>query len=81
MKASLMFRKGFVPPQVGIPEKLGTFDCLNRGSVLIPGEPVSFTRQSVGKKRTMIVNNFDAAVSINRHSSHLLESIWLTLLH
>lgn len=60
-----MFRKGVVPPQVGIPEKMGVFDCLDRGSVLIPGEPVSFTRQSVGKTRTMIVNNFDAAVSID----------------
>lgn len=61
IKASFMFRKGVVPPQVGIPEKMGVFDCLDRGSVLIPGEPVSFTRQSVGKTRTMIVNNFDAA--------------------
>ncbi|KAK8074379.1 Bcpks15 [Apiospora hydei] len=61
MKAAAMFRKGLVPPQVGIPEKMGNFDCLDRGSILIPGVPMPFTRQSVGKKRTMIVNNFDAA--------------------
>ncbi|RYP11137.1 hypothetical protein DL765_007886 [Monosporascus sp. GIB2] len=61
MKAAIMFRKGVIPPQVGIPQKLGDFACLEQGSILIPGGPVPYTRQSVGKKRTMIVNNFDAA--------------------
>jgi hypothetical protein len=60
-----MFRKGIIPPQVGLPEKMGNFGCLDHGSVLIPGDPVSFTRQSVGRTRAMIVNNFDAAVSID----------------
>lgn len=64
MKAAIMFRKGVIPPQVGIPQKLGNFECLERGSVLIPGNPIPYTRQSIGKKRTMIVNNFDAAVCL-----------------
>ncbi|RYP85130.1 hypothetical protein DL769_001034 [Monosporascus sp. CRB-8-3] len=61
IKAAIMFRKGVIPPQVGIPHKLGDFACLKQGSILIPGDPIPYTRQSVGSKRTMIVNNFDAA--------------------
>nr|A0A455M7S4.1 RecName: Full=Non-reducing polyketide synthase atnG; Short=NR-PKS atnG; AltName: Full=Arthripenoid biosynthesis cluster protein G [Arthrinium sp.]AYO60880.1 NR-PKS AtnG [Arthrinium sp.] len=61
IKASLTFRKGMVPPQVGIPEKMGSFACLDHGTVHVPGAPVSFTRESVGKTRAMVMNNFDAA--------------------
>jgi acyl transferase domain-containing protein len=64
MKAAVMFRKGMVPPQVGIPHKLGDYACLKQGSILIPGEAVPYTRQSVGRKRRMMVNNFDAAVCV-----------------
>ncbi|RYO88710.1 hypothetical protein DL764_008697 [Monosporascus ibericus] len=64
MKAAIMFRKGVIPPQVGIPHKLGDFACLKQGSILIPGDPVPYTRQSIGRKRTMIVNNFDAAIHL-----------------
>ena len=62
IKASLMFQKEIVPPQVGIPEYLGDFECLDRSSILIPGHPVSFSRKAIGQKRNIIVNNFDAAV-------------------
>ncbi|KAI9037691.1 uncharacterized protein KD926_000107 [Aspergillus affinis] len=61
MKAAIMFRKGIIPPQVGMPEKLGKFDCLDQGSILIPGAPVQFSRQANGKTRKILVNNFDAA--------------------
>ncbi|KAI0202479.1 putative polyketide synthase [Astrocystis sublimbata] len=61
MKAAMMFGKGVVPPQVGMPHKLGDFDFLKHGTVVIPGEPVPYSHQSIGNKRRMIVNNFDAA--------------------
>jgi len=62
IKASLMFQKEIIPPQVGIPEHLGNFECLDRSSILIPGNPVPFSSRAVGQKRNIIVNNFDAAV-------------------
>lgn len=62
MKAATMFRKGFVPPQVGMPHKIGHYACLEQGLVHVPGSAIPYTRQSVGKKRVMLVNNFDAAV-------------------
>lgn len=66
MKAAMMFRKEVIPPQVGIPQKLGKFASLERAQVLIPGEMVPFSRQAIGRKRNIIVNNFDAAVCIAR---------------
>lgn len=71
MKAALMFQKGVIPPQVGIPERLGTFACLDQAAIHIPGEPVQFSRQILGKNRKVIVNNFDAAVGPNKESNAL----------
>jgi hypothetical protein len=58
----MTFQKEVIPPQVGIPEKLGKFTCLDQASIMIPGNPLSFSRQAIGKKRNIIVSNFDAAV-------------------
>ncbi|KAH8592115.1 hypothetical protein B0O99DRAFT_689896 [Bisporella sp. PMI_857] len=61
IKAAMTFQKEVIPPQVGIPEKLGKFTCLDQASIMIPGNPLSFSRQAIGKKRNIIVSNFDAA--------------------
>ena len=61
----MMFQKGVIPPQVGIPQNLRKFACLDQSSILIPGNPVPFSRQAVGQKRNVVVNNFDAAVRNN----------------
>ena len=58
----MAFKKEVVPPQVGIPANLGHHDLLNQSSILVPGKPVSFSRQTVGQQRNVVVNNFDAAV-------------------
>ncbi|KAM7216845.1 hypothetical protein V8F06_007822 [Rhypophila decipiens] len=62
MKAAMMFRKGVVPPQPGIPAKLAKYAALENSEIYIPGEVVPYTRESLGgKKRTLMVSNFDAA--------------------
>lgn len=58
IKASLMLKSGIIPPQVGIPGELNpAFPNLANLHVQIPAKKTAFP----GKKRSVFVNNFDAA--------------------
>lgn len=59
----MVLQKGTIPPQVGIPHKLGHYSCLKKGQILVPGNPIAFSGPIVGQgRRRILVNNFDAAV-------------------
>ncbi|KAK2801683.1 Type I Iterative PKS [Onygenales sp. PD_10] len=61
IKAALTIKKEVIPPQVGVPQKLGKFPCLERDSIVIPGNILPFSRHVLGQKRHVLVSNFDAA--------------------
>ena len=66
IKAAMVLKKETIPPQVGMPQNLGHYSCLENGQILVPGNPISFSSPTVGQgRRKILVNNFDAAV---RHS-------------
>lgn len=59
----MVLQKEAIPAQVGIPKKLGNYPCLENGQILVPGNAMPFSGQTVGQgKRRILVNNFDAAV-------------------
>lgn len=61
MKGAMVLQKETIPAQVGIPQKLAHYPCLENGQILVPANSISFP--SVPKsKRRVLVNNFDAAV-------------------
>jgi hypothetical protein len=61
IKGAMVLQKETIPAQVGIPQKLAHYPCLENGQILVPGNSMPFS--SVGKnKRRLLVNNFDAAV-------------------
>ena len=63
IKGAMVLQKETIPAQVGIPQKLGRYPCLENGQVLVPGSPVPFPGPAAGQgKRRVLVNNFDAAV-------------------
>lgn len=66
----MTFQKGVIPPQVGIPQNLRKFTCLDKSTILIPGCPVPFSYQAGGRKRNIVVNNFDAAVSTAQRTNN-----------
>jgi hypothetical protein len=59
----MVLQKETIPAQVGIPQKLGHYPCLENGQILVPGNAMPFSGHTVGQgKRRILVNNFDAAV-------------------
>jgi hypothetical protein len=58
-----MLRKSSIPPHVGIKGRINTnFPDLRALNVHIPTTSIPFTVPA-GKKRKIMINNFDAAVS------------------
>jgi hypothetical protein len=63
IKGAMVLQKEIIPAQVGIPQKLGHYPCLEKGQILVPGSAMPFSGKTVGQvKRRILVNNFDAAV-------------------
>jgi hypothetical protein len=62
LKSILMFQKGIIPPQAGMPHTLNpNFPPLHEINIKIPSEPLEF-KASGSKPRRILLNNFDAAV-------------------
>jgi acyl transferase domain-containing protein len=67
IKGAMVLKKEVIAPQVGMPQKLGHYPCLENGQILVPGDQIPFSSPTAGQgRRRILVNNFDAAV---RHSS------------
>lgn len=63
LKSILMFQKGTIPPQAGMPHTLNpNFPPLHEINIQIPSKPQEFKAVG-GKPRRILLNNFDAAVS------------------
>jgi hypothetical protein len=63
IKGAMVLKKETIPAQVGIPQKLGHYPCLENGQILVPGNAMPFSGETVGQgKGRILVNNFDAAV-------------------
>ncbi|PKX89227.1 type I polyketide synthase [Aspergillus novofumigatus IBT 16806] len=61
IKSILMFQKGTIPPQAGMPHTLNpNFPPLHEINIKIPSEPLDF-KAAGGKPRRILLNNFDAA--------------------
>ncbi|KAF8850827.1 conidial yellow pigment biosynthesis polyketide synthase [Acephala macrosclerotiorum] len=61
LKSILMFQKGTIPPQAGMPHTLNpNFPPLNEVNITIPSEAMEF-RRVPHKPRRILLNNFDAA--------------------
>ncbi|KAF2679047.1 conidial yellow pigment biosynthesis polyketide synthase [Lentithecium fluviatile CBS 122367] len=61
LKSILMFQRGTIPPQAGMPHTLNpNFPQLNEINITIPSEPMEF-RSVPHKPRRILLNNFDAA--------------------
>ncbi|KAJ6190544.1 conidial yellow pigment biosynthesis polyketide synthase [Penicillium mononematosum] len=61
LKSILMFQKGTIPPQAGMPHTLNpNFPPLHEINIKIPSEPLEF-KAAGGKPRRILLNNFDAA--------------------
>lgn len=61
LKSILMFQKGIIPPQAGMPHNLNpNFPPLHEINIKIPEEPLEF-KSAGGKPRRILLNNFDAA--------------------
>ncbi|KAL4948626.1 conidial yellow pigment biosynthesis polyketide synthase [Aspergillus filifer] len=61
LKSILMFQKGIIPPQAGMPHALNpNFPPLREINVQIPSEALEF-KAAGGKPRRILLNNFDAA--------------------
>nr|L7XAV2.1 RecName: Full=Non-reducing polyketide synthase curS2; AltName: Full=Dehydrocurvularin biosynthesis protein 2 [Aspergillus terreus]AGC95321.1 CURS2 [Aspergillus terreus] len=61
LKSILMFQKGTIPPQAGMPHTLNpNFPPLHEINIKIPEEPLEF-KSVGGKPRRILLNNFDAA--------------------
>jgi hypothetical protein len=64
IKAILMFQKNIMPPQVGMPHALNKeFPPLEDKKIRILSKAVPF-HSAHGKPRRVLINNFDAAVSL-----------------
>jgi hypothetical protein len=66
-----MLQKDIIPPQVGFSQAMENLSphvrkCLQdaRGGIVIPTEPSEW-KGAAGKPRRILVNNFDAAVSLD----------------
>lgn len=63
MKCVMMFKKGIMPPQVGMPHKLNpAFPPLDDLNIQILSEARDFV-STPSTTRRILMNNFDAAVS------------------
>jgi hypothetical protein len=63
IKSILMFQKGTIPPQAGMPHPLNpNFPRLDDINIVIPSAPMEFPSEP-NKPRRILLNNFDAAVS------------------
>lgn len=63
LKCLLMFQKGIMPPQVGMPQALNPrFPDLDALNIIIPSKQREFKSRG-GAPRKIFLNNFDAAVS------------------
>ncbi|KAJ6133989.1 conidial yellow pigment biosynthesis polyketide synthase [Penicillium sp. IBT 18751x] len=61
LKSILMFQKGIIPPQAGMPHTLNpNFPPLHEINISIPSEPLEF-KATGSKPRRILLNNFDAA--------------------
>jgi hypothetical protein len=59
-----MLQNNMIPPHVGIKERINSkFPPLDTLNVHIAKCPTEFKRRADKSKRTIVVNNFDAAVS------------------
>lgn len=69
LKCIMMFQNDIIPPQAGMPHTLNPkFPPLSEANITIPSTPQAFVADS-GKPRRILLNNFDAAVSLapNKH--------------
>jgi hypothetical protein len=59
-----VLQKETIPAQPGVTQKLGHYPSLENGQIVVPANITPFSGKTVGqgKKRRILVNNFDAAV-------------------
>lgn len=67
LKSILMLQKGIIPPQAGMPHGMNPnlVEILGDSkSIVIPTQSTEF-KAANGKPKRILVNNFDAAVSLS----------------
>ncbi|KAG0645604.1 Polyketide synthase [Hyphodiscus hymeniophilus] len=62
IKGALVLQKQAIPAQPGIAQNLGRYPSLENGQIVVPAKTTPFSHlNGQGKKRRILVNNFDAA--------------------
>lgn len=65
IKALLMFRKSRIPPHAGIKKEINqNISYISDMNIRIPNSSLPFTSRSGEKQRRILVNNFNATVSV-----------------